>query len=140
MVDDMPTTLGDIKQRETVEEPSKQQMAYASVYEFYDGIIEPLLRDRLIGPRHQRWSAQWWQSPEAQMRLDAMWRAYESLANDPATGLSVWLKDHFDPHMRELTSENGPFGDSRDVSKRGESPPYDPPPPEVIEAKKLLSS
>ncbi|GAA4108508.1 uncharacterized protein DUF4913 [Enteractinococcus coprophilus] len=127
MVDDMPTTLADAEAQPPASAPDAPQLQYASVFEFYDGIVEPFLRDRLIGPRHQRWSAQWWKSAEAMLRLNAVWRAYEALRLDAATGLSVWLKDHFDPHMRALTSEDGPFGDSRDASKRGEDPPYDRP-------------
>lgn len=125
MVDDMPTTLGEVEEQKAAEQNEGPQLRYASVYEFYDGIVAQLLRDRLIGPRHQRWSAQWWKSPEAMMRLDA------------ATGLSVWLKDHFDPHMRALTSENGPFGDSRDASQRSENPPYDRP-EEILSAYNQL--
>ncbi len=139
MVDEIPATLGDTEGQTTPKLPDSSQMQYPSVYEFYDGVVKHLLRDRLIGPRHQRWSASWWNSPEAQMRMDAIWRSYESLKDDPATGLSVWFKDHFDPHMNVLTSDAGPFGESRDTSKRGEDPAYEPPPQEVLEAKKRLA-
>lgn len=139
MVDEIPATLGDTEEQTTPKLPDSPQMKYASVYEFYDGVVKHLLRDRLIGPRHQRWSAYWWNSPEALLRMDAIWRSYESLKDDPATGLSVWFKDHFDPHMNVLTSDAGPFSDSRDSSKHGEYPAYEPPPQEVLEVKKRLA-
>ncbi len=36
---------------------------------------------------------------------------------DPATGMSVWLRDHGDPHVGQLLGENGPFVKSRERSK-----------------------
>jgi hypothetical protein len=41
--------------------------------------------------------------------MDALWRAWEHLRLDPATGISVWFRDHADPHMAVLLSEHGPF-------------------------------
>ncbi len=143
MVDETPATLGDAEEEQY--EPSQQRgpaqrpMKYASVYEFYEGMVHPILRERLIRSQHQRWSAYWWKSTEAMLRLDAVWRAYEKLKDDPGTGMSVWFRDHFDPHMQVLTSDAGPFGESRDSSKRGEYPAYEPPPQEVLEAKKRLA-
>jgi len=133
MIEDFPETLEDLEQQEAAEEQDEPQLQYNSVFEFYEGMIAPLLRDRLIRSQHQRWSSRWWTYPEAMLRLDALWRAYESLRQDPATGISVWLRDHYDHHMAILTSEDGPFGDSRDQAKRGEYPPYDQPPEEVVE-------
>lgn len=106
------------------------EMVYGSVLEFFEAMVMPLLRDRRIDPRSggARWSSRWWESPEALMRLDAIWRAYESLRNDPATGISVWLRDHFDVHISVLMSETGPFAKSRDTSEIGEPPPHEPPP------------
>ena len=43
------------------------------------------------------------------MRLDAFWRSWEQLRQDPATGISVWLKDHCDYHMTVLLDSNGPL-------------------------------
>ena len=47
--------------------------------------------------------------PEAVARLDALWRAWEHLRLDPATGMSVWFRDHADHHMTVLLSAAGPF-------------------------------
>lgn len=55
------------------------------------------------------WCPDWWRHPEAVVRLEAMWRSLESLRQDGATGISVWLRDHADVHMAQLLSPAGPF-------------------------------
>jgi hypothetical protein len=55
------------------------------------------------------WCPQWWRHPEAVVRLEATWRSFEALRQDPATGISVWLRDHADVHMAQLMSPAGPF-------------------------------
>ena len=56
------------------------------------------------------WCASWWAHPEAVLRLTALWRAWEALRLEPATGMSNWWTLHFDPHMRLLLdAERGPF-------------------------------
>lgn len=56
-----------------------------------------------------RWCAQWQDHPEATLRLEAMWRAWEVLQAQEGLGLSVWLLSHFDPNFLMLTSRTGPF-------------------------------
>lgn len=56
-----------------------------------------------------RWCARWWSHPEALNRLYAAWRAWENLRADPNTGMSVWWRDHLDPHLAVLTGEYGPM-------------------------------
>lgn len=55
------------------------------------------------------WCREWWRHPEAYLRLDALWRAWEFLRQQPATGMAVWMRDYCDPHMGVLLSESGPF-------------------------------
>ncbi len=38
-----------------------------------------------------------------------MWRSWEHLRQDPATGVSVWFRDHADPHMAVLLDPDAPF-------------------------------
>lgn len=47
-----------------------------------------------------RWCAQWWQHPMAIARLESMWREWEKarLADE----MSVWWRDHADPHLDQL--------------------------------------
>ncbi|MFN8185226.1 MAG: DUF4913 domain-containing protein [Candidatus Nanopelagicales bacterium] len=101
---------------------------YRSVDEFVRGLVVPVFR-RNVGPRVEaRWSARWWESAEAIMRLEAMWRSWEALRHDPATGVSNWLKDHADHHLAVLMSPAGPFARSLDEAKATDPLPYTPPP------------
>ena len=65
-----------------------------------------------------------------------MWRAWEHLRLDAATGLSVWFRDHADHHMTILLDADGPFkGCDPTHSDRPLEPlPHDPPPPGTFEA------
>jgi hypothetical protein len=110
------------------EPPPDPGLRYRSVDEFVRDLVIPVFR-RNIGPRAEhRWSARWWESAEAIMRLDAMWRAWEALRHDPATGISGWLRDHADHHMTILLSPTGPFARSQDEAKTTDPLPYTPPP------------
>jgi Domain of unknown function (DUF4913) len=87
------------------EEPAQ---VFASVEEFVARYLLPMYR-RAVSGNDSTWCAEWWRHPEAIVRLDALWRAWEYLRLDPATGTSVWLRDHCDFHMRVLLSADGPF-------------------------------
>ena len=64
---------------------------------------------RPLGGQAVTWCPEWWRHAEAIARLDALWRAWEHLRLDPATGMSVWFRDHADHHMAVLLSADGPF-------------------------------
>lgn len=84
---------------------------------------------RQVGDRAaRRWSAEWWRNPEAIVRLEALWRSWEHLRLDPATGMSVWLRDHADHHLGVLWGTEGPFAKSTDQARPGEPLPYTAPP------------
>jgi cytochrome P450 len=59
------------------------------------------------------WCPEWYQHFEAMSRLDALWRAWETLRQDGAVGMSVWWRDHADHHMAVLLDPDGPFGSCR---------------------------
>jgi hypothetical protein len=104
------------------------RLYYATVDDFVREFLCPTFR-RPVGPGTPlRWSARWWESAEAIIRLDAIWRAWETLRLDAGTGLSVWLKDHADYHLTILMSPTGPFRHSEDTAKITEPLPYEPPP------------
>ena len=108
--------------------PAPPELYYRSVDEFVRNLVIPVFR-RNVGPRAEaRWAARWWESAEAIMRLEAMWRAWEALRHDPATGISHWLRDHADHHMTILMSPTGPFARSQDEAKTTDPLPYTPPP------------
>jgi hypothetical protein len=81
-----------------------------------------LLYKRKVGPQndgHYRWAADWWNYPEALARLEAMWRAWEHLRLDGATGSSIWWIEHADHHKPILLNPEGPFNKSTDETTTG---------------------
>lgn len=87
------------------EEPT---LYYGSLDEFVREYLVKNYRRRVDGERAV-WAADWWNYPEATIRLDALWRAWEHLRLDPTTGMSVWFRDHADHHMSVLLDPHGPF-------------------------------
>nr|WP_181716190.1 DUF4913 domain-containing protein [Cryobacterium sp.]QJS06046.1 hypothetical protein [Cryobacterium sp.] len=105
----------------------------------YYGSVDEFVREYLIGAYRRRidgqqrvWAAAWWEYDEAVIRLDALWRAWEKLRQDPSTGMSVWWRDHADHHMGVLFSPDGPFAGVKETdenrNKKGEPLPYTAPP------------
>ena len=81
---------------------------FATLPEWIEQWLLPVYRRSVRG--HERvWCPEWWRHPEAVARLDALWRAWEHLRLDAATGLSVWFRDHADHHMTILMAADGPF-------------------------------
>ena len=125
-----PIDLGDDDdQAETgTAEPA---LYYRSVDEFVREYLRHVYRRRIDG-RTRCWAAEWWRYDEAVIRLEALWRAWEHLRQDPALGMSVWWRDHADHHMPALMDPDGPFALATDgeenTCKRGEPLPYVEPP------------
>lgn len=84
------------------------QLLYPSLEQWVSGWLVRTYR-RSLGGHHLAWCPEWWRHAEAISRLEAMWRAWEHLRLDPSTGMSVWFRDHCDPHMAVLLSPDGPF-------------------------------
>jgi len=57
------------------------------------------------------WCPLWWEHPEAVFRFEALHGAWTELAPEPGAALSIWIRDHLDPCLRELLSPIGPFAD-----------------------------
>jgi hypothetical protein len=83
-------------------------LAFESVAQFVDEYLLAMYR-RAVSGNDTTWCAEWWKHSEAVIRLDALWRSWEYQRADAATGMSVWLRDHCDYHMRVLLSADGPF-------------------------------
>jgi hypothetical protein len=84
------------------------QPHFSSVEDFVTDYLSLVSEVRTGGPLV--WCASWWAHPEAVARLTALWRAWEALRLEPATGMSNWWTLHFDPHIRVLLdAERGPF-------------------------------
>jgi hypothetical protein len=57
-----------------------------------------------------RWCRLWWQHSDAVQRFTALYLAYAQLsAEQSQLWLSIFLRDHLDPHLATLTSPYGPF-------------------------------
>ncbi|MGW5880216.1 DUF4913 domain-containing protein [Nocardiopsis terrae] len=118
----------------------KPELFCGSVDEFVREVILPIYQ-RQVGVRgSRRWSAQWWRNAEAVSRLDSMWRSWEHLRQDGATGMSTWWRDHADYHMERLLSPEGPFGRSEDANLPGQPLPYQAPPPGLFTSVHNTSS
>lgn len=116
------------------------ELYYANVDEFVRDFLRYVYR-RPIDGRYVFWSPEWWRHDEALNRLEAMWRAWEHLRLDPATGNSVWWRDHADPHMRVLLSPAGPFRRETDVATLdGEPLPYTAPPPGLFRDERATAA
>ena len=113
-----------------VEDDQAPSLYYGSVDEFVREFICPTFRRNVgeEGRADYRWSARWWESAEAITRMEALWRAWEHLRMDAATGTSVWLRDHADHHLGVLMSPTGPWARSRDAAGPDEPLPYEAPP------------
>ncbi len=99
---------------------------FGSVDEFVRDFVRLVFRRDVgeTGRAEHRWSARWWESAEAVIRLEAMWRAWEQARNDPSTGISTWLRDHADHHMAILMNPSGPFAHSQDTASINDPLPY----------------
>ncbi len=81
---------------------------YLTLDEWTQEWLFPVYRRSVEG--HSRmWCPEWWRHAEAVARLESLWRAWEHLRLDAATGLSVWFRDHADHHMAVLLDADGPF-------------------------------
>ncbi len=104
----MSATAGLGEWEETPNGDPAPKLYFRSVEVFVGEYLLDLYR-RPVASTASTWCAEWWRHAEAIVRLEALWRSWEQLRLDPATGMSVWLRDHADPHMAVLLSSDGPF-------------------------------
>jgi hypothetical protein len=79
---------------------------YPNVEAWVAGWFAPTFARRL---GTTRWCAQWWRHAEAIVRLEALWRSWETLRLDATMGMATWLRDHLDPQRQVLMGDSGPF-------------------------------
>ena len=95
-------------ERQLAELADPPGLYYLTLEEWVEEWLFPVYRRSVLG--HDRvWCPQWWRHAEAVARLESLWRAWEHLRQDAATGLSVWFRDHADHHMTILLDADGPF-------------------------------
>ncbi|MEE6289300.1 DUF4913 domain-containing protein [Georgenia sp. MJ173] len=129
-IDAQPVDVDEQADDTSVE--AQSTLYYGSVDEFVREYLRHVYRRRING-RERVWAARWWEHDEAVIRLEALWRAWEHLRQDPATGMSVWWRDHADHHMAVLMDPDGPFASADSTAetnqtKKGSSLPYAAPP------------
>jgi hypothetical protein len=57
------------------------------------------------------WCPSWWDHPEAVQRIEALWRAWETLRVEGGKAMNTWWVDHADPQLAQLCNpDTGPFG------------------------------
>ena len=94
--------------RGELEHAAEPELYYPDLMAFVTEYLTPLYRRAVTGTA-TTWCAQWWKHAEGVTRLEALWRSWEHLRQDPHTGISVWLRDHADHHMAVLLNADGPF-------------------------------
>ncbi|MFV0459914.1 MAG: DUF4913 domain-containing protein [Actinomycetales bacterium] len=86
---------------------------------------------RRIDGRARTWCSQWWEHPDAVLRLEGLRQSWEMCRAEPDLGMSVWLRDHADYHLPILCEVDGPFrgcSPERGHAPRGNPPRWDEPP------------
>ncbi|MEU0529194.1 DUF4913 domain-containing protein [Amycolatopsis tolypomycina] len=115
-----------------------QPPSMAVLYGWVEDHIAPLTRKTTTTGEGGgiRWCRRWFEHIDAVERFIALYLAWEELSTeDSATWLSVFLRDHLDPHMATLTSPFGPFymcnprahSDTADPLGTAEHNPAEPP-------------
>lgn len=91
---------------------------FSNPLDFMTEVLAKTYRRRLEDATSMVWCSRWYLHPEAVMRVEGMWLAWEA-ARGQADGLSVWLRDHADPHMAILFATDGPFHKCKQGHKPG---------------------
>jgi hypothetical protein len=92
------------------DDDDKPQNRYPDVFAFVAEFLVYVFANEVQEQRTDfRWCSSWFLHTEALTRLEACWKAWEKLRNDPGTGASVWFRDHADPCMTALSHPDGPF-------------------------------
>ena len=112
----------------TTPDDTPPELYFGSVDQFVRGFLRHTYSRRINSRTARVWAPDWWLYAEAVSRLESLWRAWEALRLDPATGLSVWWRDHADHHMSVLFDPEGPFAGVDSTCAAGEPLPCLEPP------------
>lgn len=85
------------------------QLVYSNAVEFFAELMARSYVREVNEGAPFAWCPEWYKHPEALIRMEAIWRAWEHLRLEPALGVSSWWLNHADPHMRILMDTEGPF-------------------------------
>lgn len=128
---DVDERTGEVDPQAAEGQAEEPELYFGSVDEFVREYLRNVYKRRING-RNRVWAARWWEYDEAVIRLEALWRSWEFLRRDPATGMSVWWRDHADHHMPALFDPDGAFAgvavdDLVNQNEPGEPLPYEAP-------------
>jgi hypothetical protein len=101
--------LNDRHELDLDDEPDGPGLDGDALIEWVHRCVTPVIARPLRG--EIRWCPLWWEHPEAVFRFEALHRAWTELAPEPGVAMSIWIRDHLDPCLRELLSPLGPFVD-----------------------------
>lgn len=121
----MQEFLSDLQDPEEIQPP----LVFDTLNDWVRDWLRFAYARRISGRNAPFWAAEWWKNQEAMMRLEVLWRTWEKLRQDPASGMHDWWKDHADHHMKILMSEDGPFRDCNDSNGVTRVLPHTEPPP-----------
>jgi len=113
--------------------PDVPPPAFGTVEDWVHTYFVPMFRRRLGG--QYRWCARWWEHAEAVSRLRALWRTWEAMRLEPATGIADWYGSHLDHHLPVLLGPDGPF--CQCDSKTGDHQELDPFPADPVDYDQL---
>jgi hypothetical protein len=85
------------------------ELVYSSAVEFFAELLAQSYVREVNEGAALAWCPEWYKHPEALIRMESIWRAWEHLRLEPALGVSSWWLNHADPHMRVLMDKEGPF-------------------------------
>ncbi|WP_436787967.1 DUF4913 domain-containing protein [Yinghuangia sp. YIM S10712] len=104
-----PPAAPAIPQNSTAQANNASSPLFASVEVFVNTYLSRVVCRRL-GQGTAMWCPEWWRHPEAVVRFDGLWRAFEYFVVDTETGVSTWWLHHADPHLRAILDPDfGPF-------------------------------
>lgn len=109
--------------------PAVPETSYPDFHTWVGEWLVPVVRRPLKASA--LWCPQWWRHPEAVLRLDALWRAWEASRAEGGTAMSYWWVMHFDSQFSALSdATRGPFASCKDGthSAKLEALPCEPPP------------
>ncbi len=108
MSDDLDDDLFDDRPAEALDDHAPTTL-FPNVYLFVRDHLVHVYERETSKQGSFRWCSRWFEHPEAVSRLEALWKAFESLRQDPGVGASSWWRDHADPVMGALSSGQGVF-------------------------------
>ena len=133
---------GDEHDGHDATEEATFSLHFGSVDEFVRKYLRNVYRRRIEG-RHRCWAGRRWLHDEAVIRLEALWRSWEHLRLDPATGMSIWWRDYADSHMAALMDPDGPFAttteDEEYTCEKGDPLPYVPPARRTLPGRTVMT-